>query len=82
MEEYVHCQSDSLVNGSFSLSVGKYYNFVEVSFPCYTNRNGEAIKYEEVTKYTYSFENEYLILSPHDACDEGCGGKHKRVSNP
>ena len=82
--KFVHCQSDGLANGSFSLGTYSHYdysyNFVEVSFSC-TNKNGETIKYEEATKYTYRFENEYLILSPHDnPCHEGCSFKYKRVT--
>ena len=75
------CQNGGLVNGSFSLGTEYSYNFVEVSFPCsYTNKNGETIKYEEAIKYTYRFKNEYLILSPHYVCDEGCSFKYKRVT--
>ena len=75
------CQNGGLVNGSFSLGTEYSYNFVETSFPCsYTNKNGETIKYEETTKDTYRFKNEYLILSPHGLCDEGCSFKYKRVS--
>ena len=68
------CQ-ERLANGSFLLSVNSSYNFVEISYLCPSTGN------EVTAKYIYSFENEYLKLSPHSpGCPEGCIYKFKRVT--
>ena len=70
------CQ-ERLVYGSFllMLSGNSPYNFVEISYLCPSTGN------EVSGKDIYSFENEYLILSPYDPlCPEGCSSKFKRVT--
>ena len=75
--EFRFCQ-DGLIKGNFSLGVDDYdyKHFVELSYPCASIDK----KRKETIKYSYSFENEYLFLSP--LCPEGCSYRFKRVSDP
>ena len=67
------CSTDPLTSGRYKVVTNDRYNFVEISLSC---NEGEFNQ-----KEVFSFENNYLILSPIDVCDEGCSFKFKKISS-
>jgi hypothetical protein len=72
--EFTVCQN-SENNGNYTLNQNASTNLMEISFNCNSTNN-------QLTRtYSYSFENENLILSPYsNPCDEGCSYKFKKIT--
>jgi len=68
------CSSNPSISGHFKTGTTDNYNFIAINFSCTDNAfNNEYIN-------IYTFENNYLILSPIDVCDEGCSFKYKKIA--
>ena len=69
------CSSDPPISGYFKTgTTDKNYNFIAISLSCTEGTFN--------IKEGYTFENNYLILSPIDVCDEGCSYKYKKIAEP
>ena len=67
------CPSNPLNNGTYNLYIINSKSFVTISLECVENNSGVFD-----IEYSYSFDDNQLILSPTFSCDEGCAyGFHK-----
>ena len=72
--EFTVCQN-SENNGNFTLNQNTSTNLIEISFNCNSTNN------QLIRTYSYSLEDENLILSPYsNPCDEGCSYKFKKIT--
>ena len=68
------CSINPLTSGRFRMGTADNYNFIEMSLSC----TEDIFNIKDI----YTFENNYLILSPIDVCDEGCAFKYKKIADP
>lgn len=71
------CSSNPQNDGTYLLNTNNDISFVTITLECSEANNGII----ELT-YQFSFEDDFLILSPTFGCDEGCAFKYNRIINP
>jgi len=70
------CPSNASNSGTYSIENNEKESFLKIILDCDENENGTFIM-----EYTFSFLDNFLILSPTFSCDEGCAYKYIKIED-